>query len=95
MTLSPQHHLVVELKQQIAVLYGQNFNLLTDKAVRRKIQLHLEIIEVLAVIEPGLSRLKGNDDNVIITFCTLKLCYDTSLVIPTLALEVDVRLINK
>lgn len=94
MTLSPQHHLVIELKQQIAMLYDRNLNLLTNTAVHRKIQLHVEIMEVLAVIEPGLSRLQGNSQRYH-HFIHFKIGLHISVLILILVFEVDTKLINK
>lgn len=60
--LNPNHYLIVDLKQKlIAILrsicdYEPNAQ---PKILQRKIRLCEEILPILKVIQPGISRLKG------------------------------------
>lgn len=57
LTLNPNHFLLMEVKQNLVALY--NTMDLTRKTLERKIDLCREILRVLEVIEPGISRLQG------------------------------------
>ncbi|KRT80081.1 hypothetical protein AMK59_7807, partial [Oryctes borbonicus] len=51
------HYLVLELKQNLIPLYERN--LFNTWAMERKIQFCKDIIDVLKIVEPGISRLQG------------------------------------
>ncbi|KAI4456266.1 set and mynd domain containing arthropod-specific member 4 isoform a [Holotrichia oblita] len=55
--LAPQHYLIIELKQNLIPLYEHN--LFDDWAMKRKIEFCQDIIRVLKIVEPGISRLQG------------------------------------
>lgn len=55
--LSSHHYLILELKQNIIPVYKRN--LYNDWSMIRIIQLCTDIISVLKIIQPGLSRLRG------------------------------------
>lgn len=56
--LSPNHAIILDLKQNLITMY-ENDNL-SSKSFERKLKLCNELIEVLKIIEPEISRLTGN-----------------------------------
>ncbi|KAK9752787.1 SET domain [Popillia japonica] len=55
--LAPQHHLIIELKQNLIPLY--DYNSFNEMAMKRKMEFCEDIIRVLKIVEPGISRLQG------------------------------------
>lgn len=56
-TLSPTHSILLDIKQTLVALYRDLDPL--KKILQRKIELCQDLLPVLAIIEPGISRLKG------------------------------------
>lgn len=55
--LAPNHSYLIDLKQQLAVLY-RNKNQTCESLNKRK-KLCEELLSVIEVLEPGISRLRG------------------------------------
>lgn len=55
--LSPNHSLMLDMKQNLITLYDNNK--LTKESFERKLVLCNEIVRVLKIIEPEISRLTG------------------------------------
>jgi hypothetical protein len=62
-TLSPTHYIVLELKVELAQLYGRTqeepLQILPPKKLLRKVQLCEELLIILNVISPGFNRLRA------------------------------------
>lgn len=56
-TFSPNHNILLDVKQMLVAIYREAGP--TTKVLQKKIQLCKEILSVLMLIEPGISRLKG------------------------------------
>lgn len=56
-TLSPTHSIILDIKQTLVALYRDCDP--SKKILQRKIELCQDLLPILAVIEPGISRLKG------------------------------------
>lgn len=57
LTLSPTHSIILDIKQTLVALYRDLDP--SKKILQRKIELCQDLLPVLSVIEPGISRLKG------------------------------------
>lgn len=55
------HFLIMSLKQKLLALYRKEITCLNPKkkTLQRMMQLCKEILQVLEIVEPGISRLKG------------------------------------
>lgn len=64
--LHPKHAYMCILKSALGSLYGKvegySMEDLPDLLLERKIELNTQLLEVLDVIEPGHSRIRGNNN---------------------------------
>lgn len=63
LVLAPNHYLLLDAKQRLAGVYRDIINREphpTKKVMRRKIQLCKEMLPVIEILTPGISRTKGN-----------------------------------
>lgn len=61
-TFPPQHYVILELKQTLVALYRDVINRETNpsrKILHRKSQLCRDMLPILEIVEPGISRLRG------------------------------------
>lgn len=61
--LNPNHYLVIEMKQTLAAILRSicdSGNKTGDEMVHRKIELCRDILPILKLLQPGISRLTGN-----------------------------------
>ncbi|KAJ9577911.1 hypothetical protein L9F63_025224 [Diploptera punctata] len=61
-TFPPQHFVLLELKQTLVAVYRDIINRETNpsrKVLSRKLQLCRDMLPILEVVEPGISRLRG------------------------------------
>ena len=56
-TLSHTHSVILDIKQTLVALYTDSDP--SKKILQRKIELCQDLLPILAVVEPGISRLKG------------------------------------
>lgn len=62
--LHPNHYLLIEMKQKLAAIIRHMGEMNSEfsksvKLLRRKIELCKEIVPLLSILQPGISRMKG------------------------------------
>lgn len=53
--------MVLDVKQNLISSYAQNMTIQPPSLLERRIELCNELLDVLKIVEPGISRLQGRD----------------------------------